>query len=240
MAEQDKFQILADFLKQVSFRRGVVIFVAGSVALVLWKTDPVALIDRFSMAKAETQIEARHKEARQTQKDNATVFIEAPNGFVENKDAERVADNIRMDGVQAVLGYKFVPSSNVYEYQGRLLVFAKTQQEEQRMVSEIGLSWLPILSGKETVEKILAGQVLVSVWQPEKQGFYFADGVKDDTPSINTELLVHGYRARRIYRYPVRKGGRVAGYIAAYAETELGAETLAQLETAAARLGAYL
>ena len=43
-----------------------------------------------------------------------------------------------MANLQAVLGYKFVPSSNVYEYQGRLLIFARTRQEEQRMVSEIG------------------------------------------------------------------------------------------------------
>lgn len=238
MAEQDdKYRILADFLRQVGFRRGAMLFFAGGVILVLWKTDPIALVDRLSREKAETRVEA---EQPVTKKETAPPYLEAPNGFVENKAAESAADGVSMANLQAVLGYKFVPSSNVYEYQGRLLIFAKTKQEEQRMVSEIGLSWLPILSGKETVEKILAGQVLMSEWQPEKQGFYFADGTKDETPSMNTDLLAHGYKVRNVYRYPVKKGGRVAGYLAAYAEKELDAETLAQLETAAARLGAYL
>lgn len=238
MAEQDdKYRILADFLKQVGFRRGAMLFFAGGVILVLWKTDPIALIDRLSKQKAETRVEA---EQPVTKKETAQPYLEAPNGFVENKAAETAADGVPMVNLQAVLGYKFVPSSNVYEYQGRLLIFARTRQEEQRMVSEIGLSWLPILSGKETVEKILQGQPITSHWQPEKQGFYFADGTPDETPSMNTDLLVHGYSVKKIYRYPVKKGGRVAGYLAAYAETELDAETLAQLETAAARLGAYL
>lgn len=239
MPEQDKYQILADFLKQVGFRRGVMLFSAGVVVLVLWKTDLVALIDRVSKAKAETKVSAQ-KEASDAAQTGVKAYIEAPNGFVENKAAETAADGVPMANLQAVLGYKFVPSSNVYEYQGRLLIFARTRQEEQRMVSEIGLSWLPILSGKETVEKILQGQPITSHWQPEKQGFYFADGTPDETPSMNTDLLVHGYSVKKIYRYPVKKGGRVAGYLAAYAETELDAETLAQLETAAARLGAYL
>ncbi|WP_369583331.1 hypothetical protein [Kingella oralis] len=238
MAEQDdKYRIIADFLKQVGFRRGAMLFFAGGVILVLWKTDPIALIDRLSKQKAETRVEA---DLLVTKKETAQPYLEAPNGFVENKAAETAADGVPMANLQAVLGYKFVPSSNVYEYQGRLLIFARTRQEEQRMVSEIGLSWLPILSGKETVEKILQGQPITSHWQPEKQGFYFADGTPDETPSMNTDLLVHGYSVKKIYRYPVKKGGRVAGYLAAYAETELDAETLAQLETAAARLGAYL
>ena len=238
MAEQDdKYRIIADFLKQVGFRRGAMLFFAGGVILVLWKTDPIALIDRLSKQKAETRVEA---DLLVTKKETAQPYLEAPNGFVENKAAETAADGVPMANLQAVLGYKFVPSSNVYEYQGRLLIFARTRQEEQRMVSEIGLSWLPILSGKETVEKILQGQPITSHWQPEKQGFYFAEGTPDETPSMNTDLLVHGYSVKKIYRYPVKKGGRVAGYLAAYAETELDAETLAQLETAAARLGAYL
>ena len=238
MAEQDdKYRIIADFLKQVGFRRGAMLFFAGGVILVLWETDPIALIDRLSKQKAETRVEA---DLLVTKKETAQPYLEAPNGFVENKAAETAADGVPMANLQAVLGYKFVPSSNVYEYQGRLLIFARTRQEEQRMVSEIGLSWLPILSGKETVEKILQGQPITSHWQPEKQGFYFADGTPDETPSMNTDLLVHGYSVKKIYRYPVKKGGRVAGYLAAYAETELDAETLAQLETAAARLGAYL
>ena len=238
MAEQDdKYRIIADFLKQVGFRRGAMLFFAGGVILVLWKTDPIALIDRLSKQKAETRVEA---DLLVTKKETAQPYLEAPNGFVENKAVETAADGVPMANLQAVLGYKFVPSSNVYEYQGRLLIFARTRQEEQRMVSEIGLSWLPILSGKETVEKILQGQPITSHWQPEKQGFYFADGTPDETPSMNTDLLVHGYSVKKIYRYPVKKGGRVAGYLAAYAETELDAETLAQLETAAARLGAYL
>ncbi len=239
MPEQDKYQILADFLKQVGFRRGMLLFLAGVVVLVLWKTDPVALIDRVSKAKAETKVSVQ-KEATDVSQTGAKTYIEAPNGFVENKAAESAADGVPMDNLQAVLGYKFVPSNNVYEYQGRLLIFARTRQEEQRMVSEIGLSWLPILSGKETVEKILQGQPITSHWQPEKQGFYFADGTPDETPSMNTDLLAHGYGVKKIYRYPVKKGGRVAGYLAAYAEKELDTETLAQLETAAARLGAYL
>ena len=238
MAEQDdKYRIIADFLKQVGFRRGAMLFFAGGVILVLWKTDPIALIDRLSKQKAETRVEA---DLLVTKKETAQPYLEAPNGFVENKAVETAADGVPMANLQAVLGYKFVPSSNVYEYQGRLLIFARTRQEEQRMVSEIGLSWLPILSGKETVEKILQGQPITSHWQPEKQGFYFAAGTPDETPSMNTDLLVHGYSVKKIYRYPVKKGGRVAGYLAAYAETELDAETLAQLETAAARLGAYL
>ncbi|OAM37858.1 hypothetical protein [Eikenella sp. NML120348] len=234
MSEQDKYQIIADFLRQVGFRRGVLLFLAGIPALVLWKTDPIALVDRFSRANAETAIEGVHKEG------SAAPYLQSPHGFVENKEAESAADGVAMADLQAVLGYKFVPSSNPYEYQGRLLVFAKTKQDEQRMVSEIGLSWLPILSGKSTVEKILAGQSGVSAWQPEKQGFYFADGTADETPSLNTDLLAHGYGVRRVYRYPVKKGGRVAGYLAVYAEKELDAATRAQLETAAARLGAYL
>ena len=59
MAEQDdKYRILADFLKQVGFRRGAMLFFAGGVILVLWKTDPIALIDRLSREKAETRVEA--------------------------------------------------------------------------------------------------------------------------------------------------------------------------------------
>ncbi|OAM27784.1 hypothetical protein A7P96_01280 [Eikenella sp. NML03-A-027] len=234
MPEQDKYQTIVDFLKQVGFRRGLLLFLAGVTVLILWKADPIALIDRFSQKNAGVVIEGVHKDGL------TTPYVQTPNGFVEDKAAEHAADGVAMENVQAILGYKFVPSSNPYEYQGRLLVFAKTKQDEQRMVSEIGLSWLPILSGKATVERILAGQPNVSVWQPEKQGFYFADGTADETPSLNTDLLAHGYGVRRVYRYPVKKGGRVAGYLAVYAEGELDAATRAQLETAAARLGAYL
>ena len=125
MAEQDdKYRILADFLRQVGFRRGAMLFFAGGAILVLWKTDPIALIDRLSREKAETRVEA---EQPVTKKETAPPYLEAPNGFVENKAAESAADGVSMANLQAVLGYKFVPSSNVYEYQGRLLIFAKTK-----------------------------------------------------------------------------------------------------------------
>ena len=229
-------QYIIDFFRVVSFRRGLSVFLAGLVGLIVWRTDPMQLLDKYQKNNIEPIVKENALPSNE-------LTFRQPENFYENAAAQETASSVNMEnGLVLLLGYKFMPSERMpHEFQGRMLVFAKSAAyiDEAAAVKELGAVWLPIFSGHETVAQILNGKATVSSYVAGK-GFVF-DGseVLDNTQSLNSDLLI-SYGVKHIYRFPIKHSGRVIGYLAAYATQSLDDAGKQQLVTVAGRVGAYL
>ena len=48
MFTENVIKALLEFAKYISFRRGVMLFFAGIVVLIVWKSDPAKIIEQYT------------------------------------------------------------------------------------------------------------------------------------------------------------------------------------------------
>ena len=219
MFTENVIKALLEFAKYISFRRGVMLFCAGIIVLLLWKTDPAKIIEQY----ATPQPAAQKKE-----------YVVTPDGYSDSPSVKKLISGIKDSDVHFIAVYKFLPSSNnVYEYQGRMIVASSTDMEQ---LNELGIIWIPITSSYNVMEVVLSGQSTVSTLNGTE---YMMGDIIDDNRMINKDYLRH-QKINMIYRFPIKRKSEVIGYVLIYAYRPLDKSVIESVDKLAARLGVYL
>jgi len=219
MFTENVIKALLEFAKYISFRRGVMLFSAGIIVLILWKTDPAKIIEQYTTPQPVTQ----KKE-----------YVVTPEGYSDSQPVKNIISAIKEPNIHFIAVYKFLPSSNnIYEYQGRMIVASSTNMEQ---LNELGVIWVPITSSYHIMEVILSGRSTVSTL---KGTDYMMGDIVDDNRMINKDYLKH-QKINVIYRFPIKSKSEVIGYVLIYAYRPLDESVIEDIDKLAARLGVYL
>lgn len=148
--------------------------------------------------------------------------------------------------VYSISLFKFLPSGHEYGYQGRLLVAFKSKflsdDEERKFLSELNANWIPMWSGKGSMEYIIDGKSVVLNYDSENQNFKIKDDF-DHIPSSNFSILGE-LGIKSIFRYPIIFTDQSIGYLSIYLTEELDSKTeqdLKKISTFLAnRLSSYM
>ena len=219
MFTENVIKALLEFAKYISFRRGVMLFFAGVVVLIVWKSDPAKIIEQY----AKPQPTPQKKE-----------YVVTPDGYSDSPSVRNLIAGIKDANMHFIAVYKFLPSSNnIYEYQGRMIVASSADMEQ---LNELGVIWVPNTSSYHVMEVILKGQSTVSTLKGTE---YMMGDIVDDNRTINKDYLRH-QKISVIYRFPIKSKSEVIGYVLIYAYRPLDESVIESIDKLAARLGVYL
>ena len=128
--------------------------------------------------------------------------------------------------------FKFLPPGYEYSYQGRILVAFKSKQlneeDEFKLLKELNVNWIPMWSGKASMEALVDLKDVALVFDEKDQKFKL-ENKPDIIPNSNLPILGE-LGIKTIYRYPIQSGNRAIGYLSIYLTESLDQEKLQELK----------
>lgn len=215
---------LIESLKDFTVKRILLLAVIGIVSLVIWKIDPILT---YLASRPPKHTEAPPKTVEKLPAiiyDSTTDILKVARVDTDKlfQAVEKVVTNTSLP-VASVAIYKFVPGNIPHEYQGRVLVFywnkqiGNDREQAEAKIDEINLRWLPIWSGKDTIEELLDGHPTKSKLVDQEFRFTNSKGQEelDNIPSINQDsMIMDGVKG--IYRFPIKRNAHIVGYISIF------------------------
>lgn len=226
-------------LKDLTPKKIMVLLLSGIILIAVWKFDSV--VD--TSFKLYERLNKDSQEIRPIQ--SRLIFDESSDigVSVDNKEIIKsyVVDYLSKfpSSVYSISVFKFLPPGESYAYQGRALIVFKSKDmdiaQEGKFLRELNVHWMPIWSGKHSVESLLNGLPVTLIYNDTKNVFFDPNSIQDVTPSSNFSLL-HEVGVKSIYRHPIILNERVIGYISIYFNEKLNPQT----EKETNRIAGYL
>ena len=215
---------LIESLKDFTVKRILLLSAIGVISLLIWKIDPILT---YLANRPPKHVETAPKTVEKSPAiiyDSSTDILSVAKVDVDKlfTAVEGVVTNTNLP-VASVAIYKFVPGSIPHEYQGRALVYywnkqiGSNREQAEAKIDEINLRWLPIWSGKDTIEELLDGHTTKSKLVGQEFVFTNSQGQQevDNIPSINQDsMILDGVKG--IYRQPIKRNAHIVGYISIF------------------------
>lgn len=215
---------LIESLKDFTVKRILLLSAIGIISLVIWKIEPILT---YMTNRPPKHVETAPKTVEKLPAiiyDSDTDILSVAKVDTDKlfKAVSGVVTNTNLP-VASVAIYKFVPGSIPHEYQGRVLVFywnkqiGDNREQAEAKIEEINLRWLPIWSGKDTIEELLDGHTTKSKLVGQEFVFTDSQGQQevDNIPSINQDsMILDGVKG--IYRQPIKRNAHIVGYISIF------------------------
>lgn len=209
-------------IKDLPIRKVFIIVLIIIPALLVNNLDAVvSIVDGLSKSEV-----ALHKEssAKLVKTDNSVLVIDPSVTSVPENELNMVKSYISgfshtlPNYINLVGVYKFLPEGEDLYYQGRVLLMLQTETinySSTDLIKELNLHWLPIWSARKGVELLLSGIPVVTELDPATGKQIITNGqtpVVEPDSIINTNMLM-SLGVRTLFRYPVKSGSRVVGYL---------------------------
>lgn len=208
-------------LKDLPIKKVAILVLILVPASLLYHIDVVApaikgLADQVKDSKSSSKI---------FKSDSGSLIVDPSISSVSESELNKVKDYISgfshslPNYVDLVGVYKFLPEGEDLYYQGRVLLMLQSEtvnpSDGPELVRELNLRWLPIWSARKSVELLLSGRPVVTELDKVTGKQVIKNGdvpVVEPDSIINTNMLM-SLGVRTLFRYPVKSGDRVVGYL---------------------------
>lgn len=225
----DLLNILRE-LRDLNIKKIVILLFSSLFLLGVWKFDTV--VD--TVIKIDSHYKKDKKEVKQQSliySRNSAIDISP-----ENLEKLKIYLNDYLSkfpqSTYSIAIFKFLPPGYEYAYQGRILVAFKTKQlsseDEEKLVKELNVNWIPIWSGKASMESLIDLKDVVLSFDDKEQHFKL-DSKPDKIPNSNLPILGE-LGVKTIYRFPIQSGNRAIGYLSIYLTEALDDNKLQELK----------
>lgn len=234
---------ILNLLKDLTYKKVFVILLSGIILITVWRFDTV--IDYYIKLNSKSNDIAPVEKDKT--KSNITIYSNSSDSGISEENMKEM-QNIATEYLSkyadtfAISAFKFLPPGYEYAYQGRILILFKSKSlseiDEQKLIKDLNINWIPIYSGKGSVEKLLDNLPVYLKYNPELNKFISTEE-SDFTPSSNLSRLAE-LGVKSIYRYPIIHDDRTVGYIAVYINKELSESEIAEFKRISSFLSSRL
>lgn len=210
----DLLNILRE-LRDLNAKKIAVLLLSSFILVGVWKFDTV--VD--TVIKIDSHYRKDKKESKQSflYSKNSSADISQENLI---KLKEYLNDYLPRfpQSTYSIAIFKFLPPGYDYAYQGRILVAFKSKQlneeDENKLIKELNVNWIPIWSGKASMESLIDLKEVALVFDEKDQHFKF-ESKPDIIPNSNLPILGE-LGIKTIYRFPIISGNKTIGYLSIY------------------------
>ena len=219
-------------LRDLNVKKIAILLLSSFILIGIWKFDVV--VD--TIIKVDSHYEKSNGKSQKQQQSFLYSKHSAIDISQENLDKLRsyLAEYLSKfpQSTYSIAIFKFLPPGYEYSYQGRILIAFKSKQlkeeEEAKLLKELNVNWIPMWSGKASMEALVELKDIALVFDEKEQRFEL-ENKPDIIPSSNLPILGE-LGIKSIYRFPIQSGNRAIGYISIYLTESLDEAKLQELK----------
>lgn len=202
-------------LRDLNFKKIVILLFSSFILIGVWKFDTV--VD--TVIKIESHYRKDKKEVK-----NDILYSRSSASGISLENLEKLKGYLNEylpkfpQSTYSIAIFKFLPPGHEYSYQGRILVAFKSKQlneeDESKLLKELNVNWIPMWSGKKSMEALIDLKDITLVFD-EENNYFKLESKPDIIPNSNLPILGE-LGIKTIYRFPIQSGNRAIGYISIY------------------------
>lgn len=218
-------------LRDLNVKKIAILLLSSFILIGIWKFDIV--VDTL------IKVDSHYKKNSKDQKPQQTLLYSRHSAVdVSPENLEKLKAYLSEylprfpQSTYSIAVFKFLPPGYEYSYQGRILVAFKSKQlneeDEFKLLKELNVNWIPMWSGKASMEALVDLKDVALVYDEKDQKFKL-ENKPDVIPNSNLPILGE-LGIKTIYRYPIQSGNRAIGYLSIYLTESLSQEKLQELK----------